>query len=90
MGRFFLGAIGMIFSFLLIKYRERVGDAIGDPDWANKLGGIYNVLIICGTLGFFWSISYITNTQDILFAPLFWIFPQKAAPGGVPGSEFAF
>jgi len=89
MGRIILSILGIGFSFLLLKYREQVGDAIGDPSWASKVGGIYNVVILCGILIFFWSIAYLTGTEQILFAPLFAIFPQGAAPaGGVPSSDF--
>lgn len=89
MGRIFLGLIGIVLSFCLIKYRERIGDTFGDPEWAMKVGGIYNVIVLCGVFGFFWSISYMTDTLDVLFAPIFWILPQKTAlTGGVPLGEF--
>jgi len=31
--RYFLYAVGLIVPFLLIKYRERVGDMIGQAEW---------------------------------------------------------
>lgn len=89
MGRIFLGLIGIIFGFCLAKYREQVGDMLGDPTWVGKVGGIYNLLIIVGILIFFWSLAYMTGTEQILFAPIVSIFPQAAPPvGGVPGAEF--
>lgn len=90
MGRFILGLIGVVLSALLIKYREKVGDAFGDPPWASKVGGMYNVVIILGAIGFFWSLSYMSNTQDILFAPILSFFPgmNKPAGGGVPFNDF--
>jgi hypothetical protein len=89
MGRIILGTIGIALSFLLIKYRESVGDSIGDPEWASKVGGIYNVIVLCGIFGFFWSVSYMTNTLDILFAPILWLLPNNnAGNGGVPLGEF--
>ena len=89
MGRIFLGLIGIGFSFVLIKYREQVGDMLGDPDWASKVGGIYNIVILCGIIGFFWSIAYMTGTEQVLFAPLVYFLPKGAPPPmGIPGTEF--
>jgi len=91
MGRFFLGIIGIGFGFVLLKYREQIGDMLGDPPWASKIGGIYNLLIIVGIIIFFWSLAYMTGTEQILFAPLFSMFPGASGPPpapGVPGSEF--
>lgn len=85
----FLGLIGIGLGFVLIKYREQAGDLFGDPAWAGKIGGIYNVMIIVGILMFFWGVAMVTNTQDILFSPIINLFPQNAAPtGGLPGTEF--
>ncbi len=88
--RIVLGLIGIGVSFLLIKYRERVGELFGDPEWAQKIGGIYNVVILCGAFGFFWSISYMTNTLDVFFAPLLSLIPgaSRGPAGGVPLGEF--
>lgn len=85
-----LGLIGIAFGFVLVKYRERVGDMLGEPAWATKIGGIYNVIIIIAALIFFWSIAYITGTQDILFAPIINLFPnsQRGVEGGVPFDQF--
>jgi Na+-driven multidrug efflux pump len=76
------GTIGIIFGVLLIIYRERVGDFFGQPDWATKVGGIYNVVIFVGVFMFFWSLAAMTNTTDLLFAPFFAIFPRKVDPTG--------
>ena len=87
--RFILGIIGILFGATLITYREAVGDMLGQPAWADKVGGIYNVVVIIGVLMFFWSIAYMTNTQDIFFAPLFYFLPLKnGGSAGVPGTEF--
>lgn len=88
MGRIIMGIVGIAFSFVLLKYREQVGDMLGEPAWATKVGGIYNIVILCGVIIFFWSIAYVTGTEQILFAPLFAIFPHHTAPAGLPGSEF--
>ncbi len=72
MGIFF-SILGIIFGILIIKYRERLGDFIGDAYWMRHVGGVYNLLIIVGVLIFFWSVAAMTNTEKIFFAPLFWI-----------------
>jgi hypothetical protein len=63
---------------------------LGEPAWATKVGGIYNVIIIIAALIFFWSIAYITGTQDVLFAPIINLFPnsQRGIEGGVPMDQF--
>ena len=80
--QYFGGIIGIIFGILLIIYRERVGDFFGQPDWATKVGGIYNVIIFIGVLMFFWGLATMTNSTELLFAPLFAIFPRKVSPTG--------
>jgi len=88
--RIILGIIGIACSVALIIYREQVGGMLGEPAWADKIGGIYNLVVIIGVLIFFWSIAYMTNTQDMFFAPLMYILPfgKDAGPTGVPGAEF--
>ena len=77
----YVGAlIGMAFGVFLIVKREDVGNAFGDPDWAAKVGGVYNVVILVGAFIFFWSLASLTGTTDILFAPLFMFFPHKVSP----------
>lgn len=72
----FFGILGIAAGFFLIKYREAVGDMVGDPPWASKIGGIYNVIILLGIFIFFWSIATITGTTQILFSPLTGMFPK--------------
>ncbi|MBP7114084.1 MAG: hypothetical protein KBA40_01375 [Candidatus Peribacteraceae bacterium] len=87
--RIILGLLGIAFAAALIKYREQVGGMLGEPAWADKIGGIYNLVIIIGVIFFFWSIAYMTNTQDIFFAPLLNFLPHsEPAAGGFPGAEF--
>ncbi|MFA5799833.1 MAG: hypothetical protein WC840_02635, partial [Candidatus Peribacteraceae bacterium] len=64
--RFIGGIFGIICSFLIIKYRERIGEMLGDPQWASKVGGIYNILIIVGIFIFLWSLTTMTGTSDFL------------------------
>lgn len=73
----FLSIVGLITSLLMIKYREKVGDNIGEAEWMQKVGGVYNFVIILAIFIFFWSIAYLTGTTDIFFAPL------RSAMGGI-------
>ncbi len=68
--------IGMSLSFLFIRYKEAIGNMIGEPDWAVKIGGIYNVMILLGIGMFFWSIASITGTTDVLFYPIVMFLPH--------------
>ena len=89
MAQILLGLIGVAIAVALIKFREQVGDMLGDPAWAGKVGGIYNLVVIIGVLIFFWSLAYMTNTQDIFFAPILNFLPHRQAAGsGLPGTEF--
>lgn len=72
---FFIPILGIVFAFILIKYREQIGDVFGDPDWMRPLGGVYFVIVYISIFIIFWSIAYATGTTDILFKPFLWIFP---------------
>lgn len=76
-----LGLIGIAISVALIVYREQVGNMLGEPTWADKVGGIYNVVVIIAIFFFFWSLAFMTGTQDVLFSPLMNILPQRKNPG---------
>ncbi len=64
-----LAILMIVGSFLMIKYRERVGDVFGEPEWAAKVGGVYNVVIIAAAILFFWGVAELTGTTGVLFAP---------------------
>lgn len=69
----FVQFCGMILGGLMIKYRQQIGDSIGEGEWMRYVGGVYNFVVLMGILVFFWSVATLTNTTNILFAPLFWI-----------------
>ncbi len=73
--RILLSLIGIVASIFMIKYREQVGNMLGESTWADKLGGIYNVVVIIAVLLLLWCIAALTNTEDILLRPLLWILP---------------
>jgi hypothetical protein len=72
-----LGIIFIAFGFLLIKYREPIGDTLGEPAWSQKVGGMYNVMIILGIALFFWGLATMVGTTDILFAPITGLFKRN-------------
>ena len=75
MSRIILGLLGVVASFYLLKERERAGDLIGDAEWMQKVGGVYNLIIILSVIGFFWSVAYMTNTLQFLLWPLVSLIP---------------
>lgn len=79
--KYLLSLLGIAFSIAIIKYREPIGDMFGEQDWMQKVGGVYNVIVLTGILIFFWCIAELTGTRDIFFAPLTFLIP-----GGTPES----
>ena len=73
--KFLFSLLGIIASFFMFKYRERIGDTIGEADWMRKVGGIYGVVMILALVIFFWSVASLTGTTSVLFAPLLLLFP---------------
>ncbi len=77
-----LSLLGIVASFFLLKYREKVGDTMGEAAWMAYVGGVYNFVIIVAILIFFWSLATLTGTSEIFFAPILWLLP-----GTRPGEE---
>ena len=75
MGYWLLIVVGLVGPFFLIKYRESIGDMIGEAEWMKKIGGVYNVILIIAIVIFFWTIAEMTGTTGILFSPLKSLFP---------------
>ena len=71
----FLGILGMIFGVVLIKYREAVGDMLGNADWMKYVGGPYMLSIWLGIFFFFYSFAYMTGTMEFFLAPLLSFIP---------------
>ena len=74
---FIWGILLVALGFVLIKYREPAGDMFGEPAWSQKVGGMYNVMIIAGILLFFWGVATMVGTTDILFAPITGLFKRN-------------
>ena len=76
----------MIASVLMIKYREAIGDSIGDADWMHYVGGVYNFIIVLAVIFFFWGIASLTGTTHIFFAPLYFLLGGAFQHSSVPPS----
>lgn len=63
----------MALAVMMIKYRERIGEQLGDPLWTRYVGGIYNVVIIVAIFLFFWALASLTGTQKIFFFPFYMV-----------------
>ena len=59
----------------MIRYRQQVGDMMGEAEWMRKIGGVYNVVILIAIILFFWCIAELTGTTDILFLPFTYLIP---------------
>ena len=76
-----LSIVGILGSFALLKYREKVGDMIGEADWMRKIGGVYNFILVVAVFMFFWSVAELTGTTDILFGSIRNLIPGlKSTP----------
>jgi len=82
-----LGLLGIAASVLLLKYRERAGDLIGEAAWMSKVGGVYNLIIIFALCLFFWSVAVMTGTQYVFLRPLLFFLPG-VVPNGNGGQDF--
>ncbi len=83
-----LSIIGIVAAFFLLKYRQKIGDEIGEADWMLKVGGVYNVIIIAAVFIFFWSFTTLTGTSDFFFGWLRYLIPgaNRSAPATDLGS----
>ncbi|MDB4978940.1 MAG: hypothetical protein JWM56_1126 [Candidatus Peribacteria bacterium] len=79
MQRIILGIVGIVSAFFILKYREKVGDTIGDADWMQKIGGVYNLMILISLFLFFWSLAFMTNTEGFLLGPIKYLIPGLAS-----------
>lgn len=73
--------LGIVFAFILIRYREQIGDVFGDPDWLSAIGGIHYTIVYIAIFIIFWSIAVMTDTTHVLFKPVLWLFPTLSQRG---------
>ena len=81
----FLSIIGIVLAFFMLKYRERLGDMIGEAEWMQKVGGVYMMIIIAAIVIFLVSVATLTGTSNILLAPLRFLVPGARTPMVNPG-----
>lgn len=74
---FFLGLLAIGFGGCLIKFREAWADAVGEPTWAAKVGGMQIVMVIVGIVICFWGLATMTGTTDVLFGPILNFLPGR-------------
>lgn len=67
----FFKICAMIIAVGMIKYRERIGDFLGEAEWMRYVGGVYNLVMIVAVFLFFWAIASLTGTQEIFFFPIY-------------------
>ena len=82
--RVILSLIGIVGAFFMIRFRELVGDLLGEAEWMRKVGGVYNVVVIVAVAIFFWCIAELTGTTHILFKPLIYFIPGLNRPELAP------
>jgi hypothetical protein len=74
-----LPIVGIVASFFLVRYREQVGNMIGEAEWMKKVGGVYMVVTLFSVFLFFWCLAELTGTNDVLFGGI-----RNAIPGFTP------
>lgn len=82
-----LSTIGIISSFYMMRYREKVADMMGEAEWMGKIGGVYNVVVLFALFIFMWSIATLTGTDQFFFSWLKYVFPWMH-PQQVPAEVF--
>lgn len=75
-----LSIVGLALSFAMIKFRESIGNAIGEASWMRKVGGVYTVVVFCAIVLFFWCLAFLTGTEEIFFKPIMFLLPGAPEP----------
>ena len=69
--RILVGIIGVPLGFLILRYRDKVKDFVGDIGWAERYlgsGGTWTALILIGVLRIVLSFMFMVGS----FQGLFW------------------
>jgi len=69
----------IILGIVVIKFREKIADLIGNAEWMRYVGGVYNFVIIIGIFLFLFGIARLTGTVDILMAPIYSVLPKGSS-----------
>ena len=67
-------------GFVIIKFRERVANMIGEAAWMRYVGGVYMFVVLVGIIAFLFGLARLTGTTQILLAPITYIIPGTGAP----------
>ena len=73
--KYILAFLAFPFVFFLFKFRESIGNSIGDQKWMSYVGGPYNLVVIIGVLIAFWAVATLTGTEELFFKPILWMIP---------------
>ena len=71
--KIFLGLMGILLSYVMVRYREQVVNWVGKIGWAERylgMGGTYNAMILFAIGLFLFSILYMTGNIDFIFGGL--------------------
>lgn len=72
-------------GFVMIKFRERIADMIGEAQWMRYVGGVYIFIVILGVLMVLFGIARMTGTTQVLMAPIYGVIPSM---GDAPPPAF--
>lgn len=73
--KYIFAIMGLFLSFGIIKWREDLGNSMGNMTWMRYFGGPYVFMVLVGVIMFFWSLATITGTEDIFLAPIIFLVP---------------
>ena len=65
-----LGLLGILLSYIIVRYRRHIVDWTGKIAWAERylgMGGTYNAMVLFALVIFFFSILYMTGNVDFVF-----------------------
>lgn len=82
---FVINLILIIMGFVMIKFRERIADMIGEAQWMRYVGGVYIFIVILGVLMVLFGIARMTGTTQVLMAPIYGVIPSM---GDAPPPAF--
>ncbi|MFA7681807.1 MAG: hypothetical protein WCX61_02135 [Candidatus Peribacteraceae bacterium] len=78
----FLGLLGILLSWIIIRYREAIGNTLGEAAWMRSIGGIYYVIIFTAIFIFLWSLLMMFGLTNQVVEPIVRIF-MPVEQGGV-------
>lgn len=61
------GILGMLISYLLIRYRGKIYEFTGSWSFADKIGGTGNAIVLVAILLFILSVTVMLGKADFLF-----------------------